>query len=71
MLENYEKKVLTVKEKKIKLNAPLKGFEAGHEILIKCDNSGIPLDRYWRDRLKDAQIDNCIEFVKENKGSKK
>ncbi len=60
-------------KKKIKLNVPLKDFDAGHVLDIDTDKDGTPLSRYWRDRLKDAQEDRCVEFVteKETKRSKK
>ena len=28
------------------------------------DVNGIPVERFWRNRLKDAKIDNCVEVVK-------
>jgi len=27
------------------------------------DIDGVPLDRFWRARLKDSEIDNCIEII--------
>lgn len=69
MLGTYEKKVITAMEnKRLKLNADLRGYTAGMIIKIQTDKSGVPLDRYWRDRLKDAESDNCVELIK---GSKK
>ncbi len=47
----------------LKLNVPLNGFPAGKEIKVKS-NKGIPLDRFWRDRLKDSEIDDCVTVVK-------
>jgi len=58
------------KTKQIKLNTDLRGMMAGAVMPIRVDKEDIPLDRYWRDRLKDAAIDNCIEFVKKKKGGK-
>lgn len=63
MIENYERKVL-------KLNAPLRGYQAGAEVKIKVDKKGTPIDRYWRDRLKDAQTDKCVEFVGKKSSSR-
>lgn len=60
MIHRYENKKL-----KIKLNRPLRGFQTGHEMRINVDKNGIPFDRYWRDRFKDAPIDNCLEVIKE------
>ncbi len=40
---------------------------AGHApgvITIQTDNNGVPLERFWRNRLKDAATDNCVEVVK-------
>ena len=54
-------------KKRIKLNAPLRGYAAGTELDIKVDKAGTPLDRYWRDRFKDAKTDNCVEFVGKQK----
>lgn len=55
MIRNYENKKL-----KIELNTPLRGYPRGFTLNIKVDKNGIPVERYWRDRLKDSQKDNCI-----------
>ena len=47
---------------KIKLNVSMRGFHAEQEITIG-DENGIPLDPFWRRRLKDAEIDNSVEIV--------
>ena len=57
MIDKYEKKV-------IKLNAPLRGLPKGAKVKIEVDAKGTPTERYWRDRLKDAKTDKCVEFVK-------
>lgn len=49
---------------KIKLNVNLKGYKKGSIIDI-YEIEGIPKDQYWRNRLKDSKIDNCIEIIKE------
>lgn len=33
-------------------------------VTIQTDAHGIPLDKFWRNRLKDAKFDNCVEIVK-------
>ena len=48
---------------KLKLNMPLRGLPAGHEIEVETDKEGIPLDKFWRRRLRDSEIDNCVEKV--------
>ncbi len=56
-------------ELKIKLNCDLNGFKAGNVIFINVDEHNVPLDIFWRRRLKDSAIDNCIEVVKDKKAS--
>ena len=36
---------------------------AGTIIEVECKN-GVPVNREWRNRFKDAKIDKCIEIVK-------
>lgn len=56
--------------RRLKLNAPLRGLSSNTIITIRTDKKGIPQDKYWRDRLKDAGIDNCVEIIKETKTPK-
>jgi hypothetical protein len=44
------------------------GVAVGSEVHVGCKN-GIPLNREWRNRFKDAEIDGCITIV-QNKVSK-
>jgi len=55
---------------KVKLNQPMQGYETGREVTIECDRSGVPLEKFWRRRLKDAKIDNCVEVIKSSKPKK-
>lgn len=48
---------------KIKLNQDFRGFKAGKTITIK-DDDGRPTDPFWRARLMDAPMDNCITVIK-------
>lgn len=59
-----------MKKVKIKLNTSLRGKKQGDIIELEADNKGTILDSYWRKRLQDAKIDNCIEIITK-KGSKK
>lgn len=34
------------------------------------DINGLPIERYWRNRLKDAEIDGCVTLVKSKKRGK-
>ena len=43
------------------------GLEKGTERDIPVDSEGIPLEQFWRQRLKDAKTDNCVEWVKADK----
>jgi hypothetical protein len=45
---------------KVKINKPLKKYAVGQIVEIN------PSEQYWAKRLQDAEIDNCIEIVKEN-----
>jgi len=51
---------------KIKVNKDLFGFKKGETFTIE-DDKGIPLDSYWRKRLKDSEFDNCITVIEERK----
>ena len=37
------------------------GIKAGGKVEVECKN-GVPVDRYWRNRFRDATIDNCISL---------
>lgn len=54
-------------QKKLKLNCAFRGHKAGSIINIEVSDDGTPKDSFWRRRLKDAKIDNCVEFVDEKK----
>lgn len=56
--------------KKLKLNTALRGYSAGAQVNVRVDKKGIPLDPYWRDRLKDSRIDNCVEILPKIKKKK-
>lgn len=54
-----------MKKIKIKLNCDLKHYKKGDVISIN------PHDIYWRNRLRDAKQDNCIEIIHEKPQEKK
>lgn len=56
---------------KLKLNAPLYGLAAGSVVEVQTAADGHPVDRRWRDRLRDARIDNCVEIVQSKTKAKK
>lgn len=37
---------------------------------VQTDENGVPLERFWRKRLKDAETDNCVEVVKPSRRKK-
>lgn len=50
--------------KKFRISVSIGGYGANTVIRIPCDKkTGKPKSRYWRKRLRDAQVDNCIVAV--------
>jgi len=47
---------------KIKINTRFGKFIPGTIINVR-HNNGIPLDKYWRDRVRDSQVDNCVTVI--------
>ena len=48
----------------IKINKPIHGHPLGSIARVRADDDGVPIEKYWRDRLRDAVIDDCVEIVK-------
>lgn len=46
---------------KVRINKVL-GYVKGQVIIID-DIAGVPVSQFWRRRLKDAALDNCVEVV--------
>lgn len=53
----------------IVINKDFGEFKKGSKIKVDA-NKGIPLDKFWRDRLKDSEIDNCVSIHTPPKTSK-
>jgi len=53
---------------KLKINNVL-GYSG--TITIQTDKYGVPLQKFWRNRLKDAELDECVEIVKTTRKRKK
>ena len=49
------------------LRTPAGKLKAGDEVVIACDKNGVPLDKFWRNRVNDSIIDNALEIVNEDK----
>ena len=58
---NIENKKITIRNSS---NIVLEKLKPGQEKKIEVDKIGTPIDKFWRRRLKDSKIDNCIEIVK-------
>lgn len=43
----------------------LQGVKPGGTINVPVAKDGVVKSRYWRNRIRDAKIDGCIEIVKE------
>lgn len=58
---------------KLKVNVPLLGKRAGETLVLETDQYGVILNSFWRARLADAAIDNCVEVISDasEKSSKK
>lgn len=56
---------------KLKINNEALKKIYGAEIEIEVSKTGIPKERYWRNRIKDAKIDNCVEVVGDKKSTAK
>lgn len=58
---------------KIKFNQDLRTpfglFAKDQEIEIEAKN-GVPLQHFWRNRIRDAEIDNAIEIINNKKDKK-
>jgi hypothetical protein len=55
---------------KVKLNVRLGGYEEGAIVTLQTDGAGVPIEKFWRRRLRDAETDNCMEAVKSSKPKK-
>ena len=49
---------------------PRTSHKAGDVVTVKT-HQGVPTSRFWRDRLKDSEIDQCCEIVKPKKSTSK
>ncbi len=49
---------------KIEVKKTIPDFAVGQIVPVKTDDKGIPLDKFWRDRLLDSKTDGCIAIFK-------
>lgn len=57
-------------KKRLKLNIAFRGYPVGTVISVEVNSGGMPVDPFWRRRVTDAEIDNCVEFVDDTKPEK-
>ena len=57
--------------KTLLIKKPLGIYKVGEAIRVDCDKAGIPLDQYWRNRLKDSVVDHCVEEIQPEKSVSK
>lgn len=57
-------------KRKLKINIANRNHKEGEIINVRVDKKGTPLSSYWRRRLRDADMDNCVEWVPEKKPMK-
>ena len=58
-------------KRKIKVLKDLGEYKAGETVTIEVFDNGDPKSNFWRRRLRDSSIDNCVEFVEDKKPEKK
>lgn len=59
-----------MKKLQILINKTFMQYQEGSIITVNAEK-GIPLEKFWRDRLKDSEIDNCVSIVKKKYSTKK
>ena len=59
-----------MKKLQIIINKDFMGYKKGTTITVNAEK-GVPLDKFWRDRLKDSKIDNCVSIFKKKVVTKK
>ncbi len=54
---------ISIQVQKVINKKPIPKKDEEDEQKYKEEIEYIPVDRYWRDRLKDAKIDKCVEII--------
>lgn len=42
---------------------PIHGVKPGQKFEVEADDHGVPLEKRWRDRLRDSKVDGAIVHV--------
>ena len=48
---------------KLRVEKSIPDFQIGETVLVPVDADGNALSRFWRDRILDAQTDQCVSIV--------
>lgn len=56
---------------KLTVNSEALKKRFGGTVEIEVDKNGTPIDRFWRNRLRDAKLDKCVSKVETKKVSVK
>lgn len=51
---------------KLEIKKPFDNYTVGQIVPVKAVR-GLPIDVYWRRRLKDAELDGCVQIIKEKR----
>jgi hypothetical protein len=62
---------MTTNKIRIKIKKPFLGYKEDSIVFVLCDNSGLPLEKFWRDRIRDKELDDCVEVIEEKQKIKK
>lgn len=50
---------------KLRINKPMLNHKAGDVIDVPVTKHGNPSELFWRRRVRDSKLDNCVEIIKE------
>jgi len=56
---------------KIKIKTPFGNLKAGTSMSIDANDKGVPLEKFWRNRLRDSKVDGCIEVISDSSSKTK
>lgn len=55
-----------MKHRELRINLDLGGaYIVGAIVKIRCHDDGTPVNMFWRRRLRDSAIDQCVEWVED------
>ena len=45
----------------VRVNKDIPGYKSGQSVRVAASN-GVPTLKFWRDRLRDSKLDNCVSI---------